>query len=92
MLFRSKVTKKQSGELSETLEPDGHLPGFKDGLGVFPPDSDWAKLMLALKLKGELTVCPSRYAKFDIVHRETIPHKKGTSTDGERWTSIPRGW
>ena len=50
---KNKGTKKQSGELSETLEPDGHLPGFKDGLGVFPPDSDWAKLMLALKLKGE---------------------------------------
>ena len=39
--------------LSETLEPDGHLPGFKDGLAAFPPLSDWAELMVVLKLKGE---------------------------------------
>lgn len=45
--------KKPPGALSESLEPDGGLPGAKDGLGVFPPGSDWAELMLALKLKGE---------------------------------------
>lgn len=44
------------GALSETLEPDGGLPGSKDGLGAFPPGSDWAKTMLALKLKGTLLV------------------------------------
>jgi bromodomain-containing protein 7/9 len=46
--------KKQapSTALSETLEPDGGLPGSKDGLGSFPPGSDWAKTMVALKLKG----------------------------------------
>lgn len=38
--------------LSETIEADGHLPGAKDGLGVFPPNSDMARTMLALKLKG----------------------------------------
>ena len=43
---------KKEGMLSETVEPDGHLPGFKDGVGVFPPGSDWAEVMLALKLKG----------------------------------------
>ncbi|KAF8900844.1 hypothetical protein CPB84DRAFT_1847085 [Gymnopilus junonius] len=41
------------GTLSETLEPDGGLPGSKDGLGAFPSGSDWAKTMLALKLKGK---------------------------------------
>lgn len=44
------ATKKE--DISETLEPDGHLPGYKDGVGVFPPGSDWAQVMLALKLKG----------------------------------------
>lgn len=43
---------KKEGIVSETLESDGHLPGFKDGVGVFPPGSDWAEVMLALKLKG----------------------------------------
>jgi bromodomain-containing protein 7 len=38
--------------LSETLEADGSLPGSKDGLGAFPPGSDWAKTVLALKLKS----------------------------------------
>ena len=44
--------KKQPGMLSESLEPDGHLPGYKDGVGVFPPQSDFSELMLKLKLKG----------------------------------------
>ncbi|TFY52621.1 hypothetical protein EVJ58_g9910 [Rhodofomes roseus] len=45
--------KKPPGALSESLEADGGLPGAKDGLGAFPPGSDWAELMLALKLKGK---------------------------------------
>ncbi|KAI9440279.1 hypothetical protein F5148DRAFT_1258736 [Russula earlei] len=49
---RGKNALKREG-ISETLEPDGHLPGFKDGVGVFPPGSDWAEVMLALKLKGK---------------------------------------
>ena len=40
--------------ISETLEPDGGLPGSKDGLGAFPPGSDWAKTVLALKLKSTI--------------------------------------
>ena len=38
--------------VSESLQPDGGLPGAKDGLGKFPPGSDLARVMLALKLKG----------------------------------------
>lgn len=49
---RGRNTAKKDGT-SETLEADGHLPGFKDGVGVFPPGSDWAEVMLALKLKGK---------------------------------------
>jgi hypothetical protein len=37
---------------SENVYPDWRLPGSRDGLGAFPAGSDWAKLMLALKLKG----------------------------------------
>lgn len=42
--------------LSETLEPDGGLPGSKDGIGAFPSGSHWAKIMIALKLKGRICV------------------------------------
>ena len=42
--------------ISESLEQDGGLPGSKDGLGAFPPGSDWAKTVLALKLKST-TLC-----------------------------------
>lgn len=43
-----------SNTLSEMLELDGGLPGSKDGIGAFPPGSDWARTMLELKLKGFL--------------------------------------
>jgi bromodomain-containing protein 7/9 len=45
--------------LADSLEPDGHLPGWKDGLSAFPPGSDLAGTMVALKLKGKLslTIC-----------------------------------
>ncbi|CAL1702885.1 unnamed protein product [Somion occarium] len=46
-------SKKQPGMVAESWEDDGHLPGHKDGLGQFPPGSDFAQLMLALKLKGK---------------------------------------
>ncbi|PFH53620.1 hypothetical protein AMATHDRAFT_54825 [Amanita thiersii Skay4041] len=39
--------------VSENIEHDGHLPGAKDGLGMFPPGSDLAQLVLSLKLKGK---------------------------------------
>ncbi|KAG7448622.1 uncharacterized protein BT62DRAFT_946189 [Guyanagaster necrorhizus] len=38
--------------VSESIE-DGRLPGSKDGLGDFPPGSDWARVMLELKVKGK---------------------------------------
>lgn len=40
------------GTTSESIDAEGRLPGSKDGLGAFPPGSDWARTMLALKLKG----------------------------------------
>jgi len=38
--------------ISESIDPEGRLPGSRDGLGAFPPQSDLARLMLALKIKG----------------------------------------
>ncbi|TCD69573.1 hypothetical protein EIP91_006995 [Steccherinum ochraceum] len=45
--------KRKAGMLSESLEDGGHLPGYKDGVGVFPPGSEFAELMLSSKLKGK---------------------------------------
>jgi len=42
---------------TENIDAEGRLPGSKDGLGAFPPGSDWAKLMLALKRKGKQDAC-----------------------------------
>lgn len=44
--------KKTAPGISDSLEQDGSLPGVKDGLGTFPAGSDWARVMLALKIKG----------------------------------------
>lgn len=38
--------------VSESLDGEGRMPGSKDGVGAFPPGSDWAELMIALKIKG----------------------------------------
>lgn len=43
----------QPTTLSESLDPDGRMPGSKDGIGAFPPCSDWSRTMLHLKLKGK---------------------------------------
>ncbi|KAL0948549.1 hypothetical protein HGRIS_011109 [Hohenbuehelia grisea] len=43
----------QAAAVTESLDAEGRLPGSKDGLGAFPPGSDWAETMLALKLKGK---------------------------------------
>ncbi|RDB21604.1 hypothetical protein Hypma_011201 [Hypsizygus marmoreus] len=42
-----------SNTLSDSIDAEGRLPGSRDGLGAFPPGSDWAQTMLALKLKGK---------------------------------------
>jgi bromodomain-containing protein 7 len=56
---RAALQQKQSGPATSSTLPeieDGRLPGSKEGLGAFPPGSDWAKVMLALKLKGLFSV------------------------------------
>jgi len=39
--------------VSESVDAEGRLPGSKDGLGAFPAGSDWANMVLALKLRGK---------------------------------------
>jgi bromodomain-containing protein 7/9 len=46
-----------SNTVSEGIDAEGRFPGSKDGLGAFPPGSDWARTMLALKLKGVISAC-----------------------------------
>lgn len=38
--------------ISESLDENGHLPGAKEGVGVFEPGSDLARVMLEIKLKS----------------------------------------
>ncbi|KAJ7242351.1 hypothetical protein B0H12DRAFT_1132403 [Mycena haematopus] len=49
----NKSSKENPGTTSDKIDAEGRLPGSKDGLGAFPPGSDWARTMLALKLKGK---------------------------------------
>ncbi|KAF7333485.1 Bromodomain-containing 7 [Mycena venus] len=49
----NKASKENPGTTAEKIDAEGRLPGSKDGLGAFPPGSDWARTMLALKLKGK---------------------------------------
>lgn len=46
--------------ISDSIDDEGRLPGSREGIGAFPPCSDWAKTMVALKLKGasNVLVCP----------------------------------
>jgi bromodomain-containing protein 7/9 len=91
---------KKEGILSEALESDGHLPGFKDGVGVFPPESDWAEVMLALKLKGAIYVLSllDRLSPMTLMFffwqckREEISVEEGTSAHGKGRSSVCRRW
>ncbi|KAL4066546.1 hypothetical protein J3A83DRAFT_4098053 [Scleroderma citrinum] len=42
-----------STTISDSLDPEGRLPGSKEGIGAFPPGSPFAELMVALKIKGK---------------------------------------
>jgi len=50
---RGPYKKTIGNSTTDNIDGEGRLPGSKDGLGAFPPGSDWAKLMLALKRKGK---------------------------------------
>ncbi|TFK38571.1 hypothetical protein BDQ12DRAFT_666267 [Crucibulum laeve] len=63
---------------SESLDAEGGLPGSKDGLGAFPPGSDWAATMLALKLKGKRYRTKKERLRFE---REGPPYLPDGSLD-----------
>lgn len=77
------------------LDEEGHMPGYKDGVGLFPPNSDWARIMLELKLKGAKSVAfwhemylsdttDKRYkTKKERVRieKEGLPHRSDGSLD-----------
>jgi len=56
--YRKHGQATNGATMSDTLEAEGGLPGAKDGVGAFPAGSEWAKTMIALKLKGTL-ISPS---------------------------------
>lgn len=49
---RGPYKKGASTTISEGIDAEGRLPGSKEGVGAFPPGSDWAEMMVALKIKG----------------------------------------
>ncbi|KIY49641.1 hypothetical protein FISHEDRAFT_72282 [Fistulina hepatica ATCC 64428] len=50
---RGPYKKSQEKGMTTSLDEYGRMPGAKDGLDAFPPQSDWANMMLALKLKDK---------------------------------------
>ena len=89
---RVKGGNKKGPSLSETLEADGHLPGYKDGLSAFPPGSDLAALLVTLKLKGEKSINypDCNHASMKIL-RKALPHKERAYANGEGRTAICGG-
>ncbi|KAF9002197.1 hypothetical protein BDQ17DRAFT_1426149 [Cyathus striatus] len=73
-------------QLSEMLDADGGLPGSKDGLGAFPSGSDWAKMMLALKLKGKRYRTKKERLRFE---KEGPPYLPDGSLDYTESTGGP---
>ncbi|KAF9467493.1 hypothetical protein BDZ94DRAFT_1155732 [Collybia nuda] len=51
--YKKSAIATTSSALSESIDAEGRLPGSREGLATFPPGSDWAKTMVALKLKGK---------------------------------------
>ena len=76
-----------SSGISETLEPDGGLPGSKDGLGAFPPGSDWAKTVLALKLKSTILSILAFIHFYLFTIRKEIQNEERETKNGARRTT-----
>lgn len=90
LVRRNGKGKKQPGMVSDSLEPDGHLPGYKDGVGVFPPGSEWAELMLSLKLKGKFVYhsCNFVLKLRRAGQRQTVPYEEGAIENREVWAAL----
>ncbi|KAG6819036.1 hypothetical protein H0H93_016066 [Arthromyces matolae] len=56
--YKKTTSQAPSSKVAETVDSEGRLPGSRDGLAAFPSGSDWARTLLALKLKDLKTVPP----------------------------------
>jgi bromodomain-containing protein 7 len=68
----AKPAEKDAKTLSESIDAEGRLPGSKEGLGAFPPGSDWSNMMLALKIKGVYENLSNFLATEQYVFRQAI--------------------
>jgi bromodomain-containing protein 7/9 len=50
--YVKRAVLNNNANVADMIDGEGRLPGSKDGVGAFPPGSDWAELMVQLKLKG----------------------------------------
>ncbi|KAJ2925847.1 hypothetical protein H1R20_g11247, partial [Candolleomyces eurysporus] len=68
-----KNAQANTPQISESIDSEGRLPGSKDGVGAFPPQSDWAKMMLSLKLKGKKYKTKKERMKIEKEGPPTLP-------------------
>ncbi|KAG2129618.1 hypothetical protein DEU56DRAFT_817053 [Suillus clintonianus] len=75
---RGPYKKGASTGISEGIDAEGRLPGSKDGVGAFPPGSDWAEMMVALKIKGKRYRTKKERLR---IEKEGLPHLHNGSLD-----------
>ncbi|KAF8129883.1 hypothetical protein EV363DRAFT_1584466 [Boletus edulis] len=75
---RGPYKKHAQTALQEGLDAEGRMPGAKDGVGTFPAGSDWAELMIALKIKGKRYKTKKERLRFE---REGPPYHADGSLD-----------
>ncbi|KAG2037149.1 hypothetical protein BDR03DRAFT_920496 [Suillus americanus] len=75
---RGPYKKGTSMGISESIDAEGRLPGSKDGVGAFPPGSDWAEMMIALKIKGKRYRTKKERLR---IEKEGLPHLHDGSLD-----------
>lgn len=75
---RGPYKKGTSMGISEGIDAEGRLPGSKDGVGAFPPGSDWAEMMVALKIKGKRYRTKKERLR---IEKEGLPHLHDGSLD-----------
>ncbi|KAG1769053.1 hypothetical protein EV702DRAFT_1142718 [Suillus placidus] len=75
---RGPYKKGASMGILEGIDAEGRLPGSKDGVGAFPPGSDWAEMMIALKIKGKRYRTKKERLR---IEKEGLPHLHDGSLD-----------
>ncbi|KAG2346263.1 hypothetical protein BDR05DRAFT_73350 [Suillus weaverae] len=75
---RGPYKKGASVGILEGIDAEGRLPGSKDGVGAFPPGSDWAEMMIALKIKGKRYRTKKERLR---IEKEGLPHLHDGSLD-----------